>query len=103
MSCKTVKELVDFLKTVKNKSSVVKTYLDNGNCSREIKIVGNKNITVEQFTKMLEMKMLNAGTGSKPCDTLKFIPFIKIGSEFTFLHTKSIKESKFNVILTLAE
>lgn len=101
MQYKTVKDVVDFLKNIKNKTIRVKTYFDNGSCSREIKLIGNKNITVEQFIKFLNDKMLGAGSGNKPCETLNFMPFIKVGTEFTFLRVSSIKESKFEVIINL--
>lgn len=101
MKCETIKNLVDLLKTIKNKNSLVKTFVKEDNSTKEIKLIGNKNITVEQFIKILRGKMEQAGTVERPCETLRFMPFLKVGNEITFFKFDSFKESKNEVIINL--
>lgn len=99
MVCETIKNLVDILKLVKNKKNLVKTFVKEGNSTKEIKLIGNKNISIEQFIKLLTTKMVDAGTTEKPSETLRFMPFLKVGNEITFYKVESYKETHNEFIL----
>lgn len=91
---KTCREIYNFLQTFRNKNMPVKAYLKRDGGQSEIKIVGNKNINIAQFSNLVMNRMLDAGNAGKPSDTLKFISVFKQGAERLILNLESYKENQ---------
>lgn len=96
-----VKDIVNFLKAVRNKAMLVRTYLKEDKSFKEIKLIGNKNVTVTQLIKLLESRMVDAGTVERPCETLRFIGVMRNGTEVSFLKADSISETRNEIIFNL--